>query len=135
MKAKQADKLMALRAVKSELLLAKTADGATGDIAETTELKILTKLVKQRKDSATIYKEQGREDLYEKEVAEAGYIEVFLPQQLSDEEIEAAIKVIISQVGATSMKDMGKVMGLASKQMAGKADGKTISTKVRQILA
>ncbi|MBC9797137.1 GatB/YqeY domain-containing protein [Sinomicrobium weinanense] len=133
MKAKDKITLEALRAVKSALLLAQTESGAK-ELTEGEELKLLQKLVKQRKDSAAIYKEQGREDLAEPEIAQAGIIEKFLPEQLSEEKIAEAVEKIIAETGAQGMQDMGKVMGMATKQLAGKADGKIISTIVKQKL-
>lgn len=129
MKAKDQTALAALRAVKSEILLAKTSGGA--DLIKEDEIKIVQKLVKQRKDSARIFSEQNREDLSEPELAQAAVLEKFLPEQLSEEEVAAVIKEIISKTGADSMKDMGKVMGMANKELAGKADGRTISTVVK----
>ena len=135
MKTKDQVSLESLRAIKSALLLAQTEKGAGGAISEQEELKILQKLVKQRKDSAAIFQEQGREDLAAPELAQAAVIEKFLPKQLSEEEIEEVVDRVISQTGATDMKDMGKVMGMATKELAGKADGKTISGIVRKKLA
>ena len=135
MKAKDQIALTALRAVKSAILLAQTESGSVGELSEEQELQILQKQVKQRKDSATIFLEQGREDLAAPELAEAEVISQFLPEALSEEEIEKIVVAVIEQVGAESMKDMGKVMGLASKQLAGQADGKTISTIVRSKLS
>ena len=134
MKSKDQLALTALRAVKSAILLAQTESGAGGELSEELELKILQKQVKQRKDSAAIYIEQGREDLATPELAEAEVINQFLPEALSEEEIEKVVIAVITQVGAESMKDMGKVMGMVSKQLAGQADGKTISTIVRSKL-
>ncbi|GLB51171.1 aspartyl-tRNA amidotransferase subunit B [Neptunitalea chrysea] len=135
MKAKNTVALEALRAVKSAILLAQTETGSKEELSQDEEIKLLQKLVKQRKDSAAIYTEQGREDLAEPEIAQAAVIEQFLPEQLSEEEVEKVIKDIIAKTGAESMKDMGKVMGMASKELAGKADGKTISTIVKKALA
>lgn len=135
MKAKDSQSLEALRAVKSALLLAQTETGSKADLSEEEEIKLLQKQVKQRKDSAAIYKEQGREDLAEPELAQAKIIEQFLPKQLSPEEVEKIVAEIIAESGATSMADMGKVMGLASARLAGKADGKTISTAVKAKLS
>lgn len=135
MKAKDQTALTALRAVKSAILLAKTESGAGDDLTEEQELKLLQKQVKQRKDSATVYMEQGREDLAAPELAEAEVISKFLPEALSEEEIEKVVVSVIEQVGAEGMKDMGKVMGVVSKQLAGQADGKTISGIVRAKLA
>ena len=134
MKAKDAAALEALRAVKSAILLAKT-ENSQQDLSEEQEIKILQKLVKQRKDSAILYREQNREDLAEPEEKQAEVIAQFLPEQLSEAEIEANVEAIIAQTGAEGMKDMGKVMGLASKELAGKADGKTISMIVKKKLA
>lgn len=134
MKAKDRIALTALRAVKSAILLAQTETGAGGELSEEQELKILQKQVKQRKDSAAIFIEQGREDLAAPELAEADIINQFLPEALGEEEIEKVVTAVINQVGAESMKDMGKVMGIVSKQLAGQADGKTISTLVRSKL-
>ncbi|MDG3581048.1 GatB/YqeY domain-containing protein [Galbibacter pacificus] len=131
MKAKDSKALEALRAVKSELLLAKTNAASKDGLSEEEEIKLLQKLVKQRKDSAAIYKEQGRADLAEPELAQATIIEKFLPEQLSEEEITEVVSGIISKIGAEGMKDMGKVMGMASKELAGRADGKTISTIIK----
>lgn len=135
MRAKDAVKLEALRAIKSGILLAQTETGSKEEISEEEELKLLQKLVKQRKDSAKIYKEQGREDLAQPELDQAAVIEQFLPAQLSEEEIEQKVKEIIAKTGASGMKDMGKVMGMASKELAGTADGKTISTLVKKNLS
>ncbi len=135
MKEKNATALEALRAVKSALLLAQTEGGAKEELSEDQEIKLLQKLVKQRKDSAAIFTEQGRNDLADPEIAQAAIIEQFLPEQMNEEEIAKVIDAIITQTGASSMKDMGKVMGMASGQLMGKADGKTISTIVKQRLA
>lgn len=135
MKAKDTVALEALRAIKSAILLAKTEAGGGDELTEDQELKLLQKLVKQRKDSAAIYAEQGRADLAEPELAQAAVIEQFLPEQLSEEEIEKVVQDIIAKTGAESMKDMGKVMGAANGALAGKADGKTISTIVKKLLA
>lgn len=134
MKSKDKVALEALRAIKSALLLAQTS-GADNTINEAEELKILQRLVKQRKDSAAIYLEQKRQDLAEPELAQVKVIAQFLPEQMSNSEIETIILGIIKQTGAATMKDMGKVMGLASKELAGKADGKTISTIVKKLLS
>jgi uncharacterized protein YqeY len=134
MKSKDKVALEALRAIKSALLLVQTS-GADSTISEADELKILQRLVKQRKDSAAIYIEQGRQDLAEPELAQVKIIAQFLPEQMSAEELEKIISDIIQQTGAATMKDMGKVMGMASKQLAGKADGKAISTIVKQLLS
>lgn len=135
MKAKDKVALQVLRTIKKNFLEAKTAPGAHNELSDTDAVKIIQKLVKQGKDSATIYAEQKRQDLADEELAQVEVLEKYLPAQLSDEVLSEKIKAIISQVGATSMKDMGKVMGIATKELAGKADGKAISTKVRQMLA
>ena len=135
MKAKDTVALESLRAIKSAILLAKTDAGAKEELSEEEEIKILQKLVKQRKDSAAIFSDQGRADLAEPEIAQASIIEKFLPEALSEEEIEKVVEAIIKQTGAEGMKDMGKVMGMASKELAGKADGKTISNIVKAKLA
>tara|TARA_R110002049_G_scaffold268752_1_gene445526 strand:+ start:56504 stop:56953 length:450 start_codon:yes stop_codon:yes gene_type:complete len=135
MKAKDQTALTALRAVKSAILLAQTESGAKEELTEDQELKILQKQVKQRRDSAAIYLEQGREDLAAPELAEAEVINQFLPEALSDEDIEKAVEAVIAQVGADGMKDMGKVMGIVSQKLAGKADGKTISNIVKAKLS
>lgn len=134
MKNQEKDKLEALRAVKTAFILAKSNIGVNAEISDDEELKIIQKLVKQRKDSAAEYIAQNRKDLADKELAEAEIISVYLPKQMSTEEIQKAIQAIITETGATGMKDMGKVMGLANKQLAGKADGKTISDIVKQLL-
>lgn len=133
MRAKDTVTLEALRAVKSALLLAQT-EGSSKELTEAEELKLLQKLVKQRKDSAAIYKEQGREDLTTPEMEQAAVIEKFLPEQLSEEKIAEVVEKIITETGAQGMQDMGKVMGMATKQLAGKANGKVISTIVKQKL-
>ena len=135
MKAKDTVALESLRAIKSAILLAKTEAGAAEELSETDELKLLQKLVKQRKDSAALYAQQGRNDLAEPELAQMAVIEKFLPAQLSEAEVETALRGIINQVGATTPKDMGKVMGVATKQLAGKADGKLISEIVKRLLS
>ncbi len=133
MKAKETDKLMALRAVKSEILLANTS-GDGKELNEEAEIKILQKLVKQRKDSAQTYKDAGRTELYEKEIKEVAFIEAYLPEQLSEEELSAIINKVIADTGASSIKDMGKVIGMVNKQVAGKAEGKLIAMKVKELL-
>ncbi|MCY7293207.1 MAG: GatB/YqeY domain-containing protein [Ferruginibacter sp.] len=135
MKAKDEAALRTLRAIKAEIIKAKTEPGAGGEINEATEQKFLQKMVKQRKDSLTIFVEQGREDLAAKEKEELEIIQRFLPEQLTEEEITAEVKTIIASSGASSAADMGKVMGLATKQLAGKADGKVISGIVKSLLA
>ncbi|WP_299164069.1 GatB/YqeY domain-containing protein [uncultured Eudoraea sp.] len=131
MKAKDTIALESLRAIKSALLLAQTEKGAGDEMSDADEIKLIQKLVKQRKDSAAIFKEQGREDLAEPELAQVAVIEKFLPAQLSVDEVEKIVVQIIETTGASGMKDMGKVMGMVSKQLAGQADGKTISGIVR----
>ena len=135
MKAKNQTALTALRAVKSAILLAQTESGAKEELTEEQELKILQKQVKQRRDSAAIYLEQDREDLAAPELAEADVISQFLPEALSDEEIEGVVVATIDHIGAEGMKDMGKVMGIVSKELAGQADGKTISNIVKAKLS
>ena len=135
MKEKDAVALESLRAVKSAILLAQTESGAKAELTEDQELKLLQKLVKQRKDSAAIFNEQGRDDLAQPELSQAAVIEQFLPEQLGEEEITKVVEEIIAQTGASSMKDMGKVMGMASGKLAGQADGKTISNIVKQRLS
>jgi uncharacterized protein YqeY len=135
MKAKDQTALAALRAVKSELLLAQTASGSKEDITEEEEIKILSKLVKQRKDSAAIFLEQKREDLATPELEQADIISQFLPEALSEQDIEKVVVMTIDQIGAEGMKDMGKVMGIVSKELAGQADGKTISNIVKAKLS
>ncbi|MFD2917482.1 GatB/YqeY domain-containing protein [Psychroserpens luteus] len=134
MKAKDQTALAALRAVKSEILLAQTS-GEGGELTEEEEIKILSKLVKQRKDSAAIYLEQDRKDLALPEIDQAEVISQFLPEALSEEEIEKVVIMTIDQVGAVGMKDMGKVMGIVNKELAGQADGKTISNIVKAKLS
>lgn len=133
--AKDEAALRSLRAVKAAILLAKTSEGAGGELKEDDEMKLLQKLVKQRKDSLEIFQQQKREDLAKKEEEEIAVIEKFLPKQLSAEEVKAEVVKIIAAVGATSPADMGKVMGAATKQLAGKADGKTISAVVKELLS
>ena len=135
MKAKDKTALTALRAVKAAILLAQTETGASQELTEEQELKILQKQVKQRKDSAAIFMEQGREDLATPELAEVKIISQFLPEAMSEDEIEMIVVATIEKLGASGMKDMGKVMGMVSKELAGKADGKTISTIVKAKLA
>jgi uncharacterized protein len=133
MLAKDEKSLRALRAIKAAILLAKTSEGG-GEIKEDDEIKMLQKLVKQRKDSLEIYQQQNRADLAQKEEEEIAVIERFLPKQMSAEELKAALQEIITATGASSAADMGKVMGAATKQLAGKADGKTISAMVKELL-
>lgn len=135
MKEKNTTALQALRAVKAAILLAQTETGAKEELIEDAELKLLQKLVKQRKDSAAIYQQQARLDLAEPELAEAAIIEQFLPEQLGEEAIAKVIDELIAQTGATSMQDMGKIMGMANNKLAGKADGKTISNIVKARLS
>ncbi|TAJ14261.1 GatB/YqeY domain-containing protein [Marinilabiliaceae bacterium JC017] len=134
MKAKDKVALEALRGIKKELIELKTSKGASGEVADEDVLKILQKMVKQRKDSADIFASQGRAELGENELAEADIIAKYLPAQMTNEELEAAVKAIIERTGATSMKEMGKVMGMASKELAGKAEGKEISGMVKSLL-
>lgn len=135
MKEKNSIALQALRAVKAAILLAQTESGAKIELTEPEEIKLVQKLVKQRKDSAAIYNEQGRNDLADPELAEAAVLEQFLPEQLGEEEIAKIVDEIIEQTGASSMKDMGKVMGMANSTLAGRADGKTISGVVKSRLS
>lgn len=135
MKAKDEVALRTLRAIKAAILVEKTAEGASGEITEADEFKILQKMAKQRKESIDIFEKQGRADLASKEKEELAILETFLPAMMSEDEIAAAVKDIIAQIGATGPQDMGKVMGAASKQLAGKAEGKTISEQVKKILA
>ena len=135
MLAKDEKALRSLRAIKAAILLAKTSEGAGGELKEDDETKLLQKLVKQRKDSLEIYQQQNRTDLAQKEQEEIEIIEKFLPKQLSADELRSEVAAIISEVGASSPADMGKVMGAATKKLAGKADGKTISALVKELLA
>ena len=135
MLAKDKVRLEALRGLKKEFLEAKTAKGADGELTDDMAMKILAKMVKQRKESAQIYTEQNRPDLAEPELAEAAVIETYLPKQMNEEELTEALKTIIAQVGATTPQEMGKVMGVATKQLAGRADGRAISAKVKELLA
>jgi hypothetical protein len=135
MKAKDSVALEALRAIKSGILLAQTESGAKEEISEEDEIKLLQRLVKQRKDSATIYEQQNRPDLAEPELAQIKIIEQFLPEQLSEAEVEQVISKIINENNFSGMQAMGQVMGLANKELAGKADGKTISGLVKKLLA
>lgn len=135
MLAKEKEKLEALRGIKAALLLAATEKGSLGEVSDEAGLKSLQKLVKQRYDAAEMYKQQNRTDLADVELFQANVIEAYLPKQMSEEEITAAIKTIITSVGASSAADFGKVMGVASKQLSGKADGKKISDSVKKLLA
>lgn len=132
--AKNQDDLRALRAIKSMILLAESEKGRDKGISKDTEMQLLTKAAKQRKDSADVYRQNGRDELAEREEQELEVIERYLPKQLSDDELEIEIKNIINQIGASNMKDMGRVMGIATKTLAGKADGKAISQKVKEFL-
>ena len=134
MKAREKDKLQALRNIKKVLIEAKTSKGAGAELSDEEVLKVISKLAKQGSDSAAIYKQQGRDDLYEQEILQVKVFEEYLPAKLSDEELTKIVKEIIDETGASTMKDMGKVMGIASQKLAGKADGKDISVKVRSLL-
>ena len=135
MLAKDRVRLETLRGIKKEFLEAKTAPGAEGALSDAAAMKILVKMVKQRKESAEIYSGQNRQDLADAELAQAAVIEEYLPKQLTDEELTEELRKIIAQVGASSPKEMGKVMGVASKALAGRADGRAISAKVKELLA
>ena len=135
MLAKDKVRLETLRGIKKEFLEAKTATGADGELSDDTAIRIMTKMAKQRRETAEIYSSQNRPELAQNELAEAAVIEEYLPRQLSEEELVAELKKIIEQTGATSAKEMGKVMGVASKALAGRADGKAISAKVKELLA
>ncbi|MEQ8907330.1 GatB/YqeY domain-containing protein [Ekhidna sp.] len=135
MLAKDKDRLRALRAIKSQILLAETEKGGGDKLSEDTEMKLLTKAAKQRKDSIEIFEQQGRDDLAATEKSELAVIESFLPKQLSEEEVEVEVKKVIEEVGASGPQDMGKVMGAATKKLTGKADGKLISTLAKKLLS
>ena len=135
MKAKETVRLASLRAIKAAILLAKTAEGGNGEVSDQEIVKIIQKLVKQRKESAQQYKDAGRPELAENELAEAGAMEVYLPKQLTEAELEAELTKIIAEVGASKPQDMGKVMGVATKKLAGLADGRVISATVKKLLA
>jgi uncharacterized protein YqeY len=135
MKSKNEASLRALRAIKAEIIKAKTEPGAGGEVSPEKEVNLLQKMMKQRKDSLEIYQQQKREDLAKKELEEISIIQNFLPQQLTGEELKAELQQIISDIGASSPADIGKVMGAASKKLAGRADGKTISAMVKELLA
>lgn len=135
MKAKDEAALRSLRAIKAAIIIAKTAEGAGGEIKEEEETRLLQKLVKQRRDSLEIFQKQNRPDLAQKEQEEIAIIEKFLPAQLSEEELRAEVQAVIAEVGATSAADMGKVMGAATKRLAGRADGKAVSAAVKELLA
>lgn len=134
MKAREKEKLEALRNIKKVMIEAMTAKGAGSELTDDEALKIISKLAKQGNDTARIFKEQGRDDLYGQEMAQVAVFEKYLPAKLSDEELTAVVKAIITETGASSMKDMGKVMGIASKKLAGQADGKDIASKVKALL-
>ena len=134
MKAKETVRLASLRAIKAAIMLAKTAEGATGEVDDAAVVKIIQKLVKQRKESAQQYTDAGRPELAENELAEAACMEVYLPKQLSEAEVEAKLAEIIAEVGASQPSDMGKVMGVATKRLAGLAEGRLISTLVKKLL-
>lgn len=135
MLAKEKEKLEALRAIKSAVLLLKTDKNFTGEIAEKDEIATLQRLVKQRKEAALMYKEQNREDLYNDEIFQVGIIEKYLPEQMSEDDIRLSLEKIIKETGASSAKDMGKVMGAAQKEFAGKADNKIVSQIVKKLLS
>ena len=135
MKAKETVKLASLRAIKAAILLAKTAEGSTGEVDDAAVVKMIQKLVKQRKESAQQYNDAGRPELAENELAEAAAMEIYLPKQLTEAEVEAELVKIIAEVGASKPSDMGKVMGVATKRLAGLAEGRTISTLVKKLLA
>lgn len=135
MKAREKEKLEALRNIKKAMIEAKSSKGAGSELTDEESVKIIGKLTKQGLDSAAIYREQGRHDLYMQEMAQVQVYEKYLPKKLSPAELEAAVKEIISRTGAASMKEMGKVMGIASKELAGKAEGSDIAAKVRELLA
>ena len=135
MKAREKEKLEALRNIKKVMIEARAAKGAGSELTDDESLKIIAKLAKQGTDSATIYKEQGREELYNHEMFQVAVYETYLPEKISDEELTKVVKAIIEKTGASSMKDMGKVMGMASKELAGKAEGSEIAAKVKELLA
>ena len=134
MKAKDKEKLSSLRAIKAELLLIKTSSNGSDEISEDVAISLLQKMVKQRKESAKVYKEQDRDELYDKEMKEVSYIMPYLPEQLSDEALTKELEIIVKETGASSIKDMGKVMGMASKKFQGKAESKKIAEIVKKIL-
>lgn len=134
MKAREKEKLEALRGIKKVMLEAKSSAGSTGELTDQEALKIIQKLAKQGSESADIYKSQGRQDLYDHEMFQVGVFETYLPKKMSEEELTQAIQSIITETGATSIKEMGKVMGIASKKLSGLADGKDISEKVKALL-
>ena len=135
MLAREKEKLNALRAIKSAILLAKTQKGGSDELSEEAEIKLLKQLVKQRQDSAEMYKSQNREDLYQEEKSQLDVINLYLPQMMSEEEVESTLKQIIAENGFAGMKDMGKVMGMATKTFAGRADNKMVSDIVKRLLA
>lgn len=135
MKAHETVRLAALRGIKAAILLAKTSEGGNGEVSDADIVKIIQKLVKQRKESAGIYIQQNRPELAENELAEASAMEVYLPKQLGEAEVEAELKAIVAEVGASKPSDMGKVMGVATKRLAGQADGRLISTIVKRLLS
>lgn len=135
MKAKDQDRLRALRAIKSAILLAETESGAKAELTPDQEMKMLMKLAKQRKDSAEMYEQQNRQDLYDVEMSELKVLDEFLPKQLSEAELKEKLTAIIAKIGASGSQDMGKVMGAATKELAGLADGKAISSTVKELLA
>ncbi len=135
MKAREKEKLEALRGIKKVMIEAKSAAGASGELSDQESLKIIQKLAKQGTESANIYKEQGRDDLYQQEIFQVKVFETYLPTKMSDTELAKTVAVIIAEVGAVGMKDLGKVMGIASKKLAGLADGKDISDKVKALLS
>lgn len=135
MKAREKEKLEAIRGIKKVLLEAKSAKGASGELSDEEIIKAIQKLAKQGNDSARIYKEQGRDDLYDQEMVQVAVFDSYLPEKMSDEELTNAVKQIIESSGATSMKEMGKVMGMASRKLAGLADGKDIADKVKALLS
>lgn len=135
MKAHETVRLAALRGIKAAILLAKTSEGGNGEVTDADIVKIIRKLVKQRKESAEIYSGQNRQDLAENELAEAAAMEVYLPKQLEEAELREILKGIIAETGASKPSDMGKVMGVATKRLAGQADGKLVSTLVKELLA
>ncbi len=135
MKAHETVRLAALRGIKAAILLAKTSEGGNGEVSDADIIRIIQKLVKQRKESAGIYTQQNRPELAENELAEASAMEVYLPKQLGEAEVEAELKAIIAEVGASKLSDMGKVMGVATKRLAGQADGRLVSTIVRRLLS
>lgn len=134
MLAREKEKLEALRAIKAAILIAKTEKGGSDVLNEETEIKILRKLISQRDEAATIYKQQNRQDLYQKEVNEAGYISAYLPAMMSEDEIIAVLRKIITETGASSQADFGKVMGQAARMLSGKADNKIVSAKIKELL-